>query len=93
MAIKVTVLGGSGVATPELVLALRQNPGLQQPVQLVLHGRSVDKLGKVASVARHLAEGDARFEVLATTDLDRALDGAHYVLNQVRVGGVGSQGL
>lgn len=88
MPVKVAVLGGSGVATPQLALALRQTPGRQQPVRLVLHGRSADKLEKVARVARRFAEGDDLLEVDATTDLSRALDGADYVLNQMRVGGL-----
>ena len=88
MSIQVTVLGGSGVATPELSLALREIPNRTQPVQLVLHGRTPDKLEHVAAAARALAGDDALISVRCTTDLDEALSGADYILNQVRVGGL-----
>jgi 6-phospho-beta-glucosidase len=88
MVIKVTVLGGSSVATPELVEAIRTIPGRKQAIQLVLHGRSIEKLKTVATITNYCAEGDPLLEVDATTDLEQALKGAHFVLNQVRVGGL-----
>ena len=85
---RVAVLGGSGVATPELVAACLQQPDLSQPIELVLIGRSAGKLAKVTAVCRMLAEGHPRLTVSSTVDVALGLEGADYVINQVRVGGL-----
>ncbi len=85
--IRLAVLGGSGVATPGLIHALarvRDRP----PMQVTLLGRSADKLDRVAALSRRLADqASAPLAVTHTTDLHRGLEGADYVLNQIRVGG------
>ena len=81
--ITLAVFGGSSVATPELIDALREDPELD--VEVVLHGRSADKLRVVAAVCEGIAGTGVR--VRATTDLEAALAGAHIVLNQIRAGG------
>ncbi len=86
--VKVVVLGGSGVAKPELANAIVESPGRTQPVELVLVGRSRDKLEKVAGIARLLAGGDPLLTISWSTDTEAALTGADYVLNQIRVGGL-----
>jgi len=87
-AARVVVLGGSGVATPELVDAIVCSPDRVYPVELVLVGRSLEKLQTVAGVARLLAGGDPLLTVSHTTDAEAALLGADYVINQIRVGGL-----
>lgn len=89
--IKLAVLGGSGVATPELIRALAERPD-RPPTEVVLLGRTPDKLAKVASVSARLAlrahaGGGPALEVRHTSDMRRGLEGADYVLNQIRVGG------
>jgi len=86
--VKVAVLGGSGVATPELVDAIRRSPGRTCPIELVLVGRTREKLEKVAAVARRLAGDDPLLTVSHTLDTEAALSGAAYVINQIRVGGL-----
>lgn len=85
---KLTVLGGSGVATPELITAIRAIPDRKLALDIVLFGRSPEKLETVAGVARLLAEDDPLVKVSYTTHAAEALDGAALVLNQVRVGGL-----
>ncbi len=84
---RLTVLGGSGVATPELIAVFareRARPALD----IVLHGRTAEKLQTVGSICTRLAHNaDTPLAVSFTTDLDAALDGADCVLNQIRVGG------
>lgn len=89
--VKVVVLGGSGVATPALVEALIQSDGRTCPLELVLVGRSADKLEKVAGVARLVAGDDPLLAVSHTTDVESALSGADYVINQIRVGGLAAR--
>ena len=86
--VKVIVLGGSGIATPELVDAIVQTSERTQPVELVLVGRTIEKLEKVAAVARLFAGEDPLLTMSHTTDVEEALSGADYVINQIRVGGL-----
>src|SRR5579864_1110911 len=89
--VKVTVLGGSSVGTPELIDALRRQGQPARPIHLVLHGRSHDKLDLVTRVADNMAKGLEWLTVGASTDLEEALTGADYVINQVRVGGLAAR--
>src|SRR5258706_6397826 len=93
--IKVVVLGGSAVGTPELVEALRQQvPAGKSParkINLVLHGRTPVRLAPVPRVAKQMAQGCEWLTVSETSDLTAALSGADYVINQVRVGGLAAR--
>ncbi len=85
--IKLAVLGGSSVATPELIRALSERAD-RPPMEVVLLGRTGHKLEKVAALSARLADRAAvPLTVTHTTDLQRGLEGADYVLNQIRVGG------
>ncbi len=88
---RLVVLGGSGSSTPELFDALSDWPGgvaRRPPLEVVLVGRSVDKLCVVANACRsRIATGGPRVEVATSTDRRAALQRADVVLNQVRVGG------
>jgi 6-phospho-beta-glucosidase len=86
--IKIVVLGGSGVATPDLASALAETRGRTRPIELVLVGRSREKLETVAGVARLMTDNDPLIQVTAETDTAAALAGAGIVLNQIRVGGL-----
>jgi 6-phospho-beta-glucosidase len=89
--VKVVVLGGSAVGTPELASALGAIPNRQTDIELVLVGRNASKLALVAEATRLLAAGDPLLHISHTTDADAALDGADYVINQVRVGGLAAR--
>jgi 6-phospho-beta-glucosidase len=85
--LKLAVLGGSSIASPQIILALQKLED-RSPVEIVLIGRSAGKLGQVAAVSARLAENsDPPIRVTATTDLESGLEGAEYILNQIRVGG------
>ncbi|MBM3471401.1 MAG: hypothetical protein FJX73_11520 [Armatimonadetes bacterium] len=84
---RLTVLGGSSVATPELVAVLARFPTPSPPLEVMLHGRSPEKLELVGRVCARVAAQREGLAVGWTTDLPRALDRAGIVLLQVRVGG------
>ncbi len=84
---RLTVLGGSSVATPELVAVLARFPAQVLPVDVMLHGRSPEKLELVGRVCARVAAQRDGLAVRWTTDLPDALDQAGIVLLQVRVGG------
>jgi 6-phospho-beta-glucosidase len=85
---KIAVVGGGSTYTPELVSGLsreRDRIGVQH---LVLHDIDPERRDVVGGLAARMLERQ-RFEgeLLVTGDLDRALEGADFVLVQIRVGG------
>jgi 6-phospho-beta-glucosidase len=81
---KLAVIGAGSTYTPELVSQLsRLDVG-----DLALHDVDADRLEIVGGLARRMLDR-AGFAggVLRTTDLDAALEGAAFVLVQIRVGG------
>jgi 6-phospho-beta-glucosidase len=92
---RLVVVGGSGSSTPELADALNEWPGgtgRRPPLEVVLVGRSPDKLDLVGAECRaRLAPGGSPVTFGTGTDLRRALDGADVVLNQVRIGGLAAR--
>jgi 6-phospho-beta-glucosidase len=83
---KIAVVGGGSTYTPELVSCL-QREGLDVG-ELALHDIDAGRLHVVGGLAgRMLARQGFTGELVLTDDLDRALDGADFVLLQIRVGG------
>jgi 6-phospho-beta-glucosidase len=82
--VKVAVVGGGSTYTPELVSGLaRLSVG-----ELVLHDIDAERLEVVGGLARRILDRSGFAGELALTgDLDRTLDGADFVLLQLRVGG------
>ena len=92
---RLVVLGGSGSSTPELFDALGAwpgGPGRRPELDVVLVGRSVEKLELVAAECRQRVRAPGP-PVVVQTAADRrfALAGADIVLNQVRVGGLAAR--
>jgi 6-phospho-beta-glucosidase len=78
---RIAVVGAGSTYTPELVSGLDVD-------ELVLHDIDAARLEIVGGLARRMLEhrgSRARLEL--TGELDRALDGADFVLLQIRVGG------
>jgi 6-phospho-beta-glucosidase len=80
---KIAILGGSGIATPQLIdeLAGRLGPDLSA----CLIGRSHDKLQIVAAAAARRNPG---VRIVTASSVADGVRGADLVLNQVRVGGL-----
>jgi len=86
---KLVIWGGSAVATPELVGVLCERLSPEEAMDLVLVGRTADKLEVVGQLCSQLvAQADVDMSISYTTDTQAALRGADYVLNQMRVGGL-----
>jgi 6-phospho-beta-glucosidase len=85
---KVAVIGAGSTYTPELVSGLGRERDAIDVRDLVLHDIDAERLEVVGGLAQRMLERqgyEGRLE--QTGDLDRALDGADYVLVQIRVGG------
>ena len=81
---KIAVIGAGSTYTPELVSGLT---GLEVS-ELALMDVDPERLEVVGGLARRMLEQRAyRGGLTVTGDLDRALDGADFVLLQIRVGG------
>src|SRR3954453_13552674 len=76
---RVAVIGAGSTYTPELVSGLDAD-------ELTLHDIDPERLDIVGGLARRMRGG-----ITLTTDLERALAGADFVLIQIRVGGKGAR--
>ena len=90
--ITLAVLGGSGVGTPELFNALLRWPAgnnARPGLRVVLLGRSAHKLERVRAFCEQIVRGAyPPIHVEAFTDWSAGLEGADYILNQIRAGGL-----
>ena len=85
---KIAVIGGGSTYTPELVSGLSRERDRIGVRELVLHDIDPERREVVGGLAeRMLARQGYDGELRVTDDLDRAVDGADYVLIQIRVGG------
>jgi len=86
--LKVAVVGGGSTYTPELVEGFSGRRERLPIEQLVLYDIDPERLEVVGGVARRmLARSDFRGTLDCTSDRDRALEGADFVVVQLRVGG------
>jgi 6-phospho-beta-glucosidase len=85
---KVAVIGGGSTYTPELVSGLAGERDRLDVTELVLQDIDPERLEVVGRLAgRMLARNGFSGELTLTDELDRAVDGADFVLVQIRVGG------
>jgi 6-phospho-beta-glucosidase len=85
---KIAVVGGGSTYTPELVSGLARERDRLDVAKLVLQDIDAERLEIVGGLAgRMLARDGFSGELALTGDLDGALDGADFVIVQIRVGG------
>lgn len=88
MAIKIAVIGGGSTYTPELVDGLAGYADRLPVGELALHDVAPDRLAPVAAFAgRILRRHGWPGRLHQTTSLPEAVDGADFVVVQLRVGG------
>jgi 6-phospho-beta-glucosidase len=88
MGIKITVIGGGSTYTPELVDGLLARVDRLPVDTLVLHDIAAERLAVVGGLARRMLQrGGWTGRLELTGDLDAAIEGADFVLVQLRVGG------
>ena len=85
---KIAVVGGGSTYTPELVSGLSRERDRIDVSELALHDIDPERREVVGGMARRMLKRQGFSGSLAVTDdLDRAVDGADFVLVQIRVGG------
>jgi len=88
MGLKVAVIGGGSTYTPELVDGFARRRDRLPIDELVLFDISVERLDVVGGLAQRMLDHLAWPGRLVLTDVrDHALDGADFVLIQLRIGG------
>jgi 6-phospho-beta-glucosidase len=86
--VKVAVVGAGSTYTPELVEGFAAHRDRLPVDELVLHDVDPDRLQVVGELCRRiLARLDWPGDVVLSQNRDRALDGAAFVVAQIRVGG------
>jgi 6-phospho-beta-glucosidase len=86
--VKIAVVGGGSTYTPELIEGLAARPDRLPIDELVLLDIDPKRLEIVGGLAeRMLRKLEWPGRLVLTADRDEALDGAHFVLLQLRVGG------
>jgi 6-phospho-beta-glucosidase len=90
--IKITLLGGSALATPKLFEAFGKN-NARAPYDVVLLGHDQAKLAAVQHLSQAIISSFKDLDVQVHTSIDEqeALTGADLILNQIRVGGLQSR--
>ena len=85
---KIAVIGGGSTYTPELVSGLSRERARLPVEELVLQDIDAERREVVGGLAARILDAQGfRGSLTVTDDLDRALDGADFVLVQIRVGG------
>jgi len=86
--VKVAVIGAGSTYTPELVSGLSRERDRIEVSELALHDIDDERRDVVGAMAGRMLDRQG-FEgsLTVTGDLDRAVDGADFVLIQIRVGG------
>jgi len=85
---KIAVIGAGSTYTPELVSGLSRERDRIDVSALALHDIDGERREIVGGMAARMLERQAfSGDLLVTDDLDRAVDGADFVLVQIRVGG------
>jgi 6-phospho-beta-glucosidase len=88
MGIKIAVVGGGSTYTPELIEGFHARRDRLPVDELVLQDIDPERLEVVGGLARRiLARNEWPGRLVTTSDRDRAIDGASYVIVQLRVGG------
>ena len=88
MAVKIAVVGGGSTYTPELIEGFVNRANRLPVDELVLLDIDAERLDVVGGLAeRMLAKAGWGARLTLTTDQDQALEGADFVLIQLRVGG------
>jgi len=86
---KVTILGGGGVRTPLLLHGLAQSNRILGVDEVCLFDLDDTRAGVMSRLGEEIARRHgAGFRLRVCDRLEEAADGAHFVLNSVRVGGM-----
>lgn len=89
MGVKIAVIGGGSSYTPELIARLTSPQTRLEVDEVILMDRNEQKLDLIARVCNKLlASAAKKFTIQTTQQYSEALEGADFVILQIRVGGL-----
>ncbi|MBV9081505.1 MAG: hypothetical protein JOZ62_02420 [Acidobacteriaceae bacterium] len=89
---KVTIIGGGGLRSPLLLYGLAQANGSLHIGEVVLFDIDQVRTEQIARLGRTILKQVGNgFKIRTTSDLENAADGADFVINSVRVGGMAAR--
>lgn len=89
---KLTIIGGGSTYTPELISGIIEDNSALGINVIFLMDINKERLNVLSEFSkRMLKEKNIPIEIFATTDLEEALLGAHFVVTQIRVGGLAAR--
>jgi 6-phospho-beta-glucosidase len=89
---KIAFLGGGGVRTPLVAFGINESAALLQAEELVLYDLDPARAQMTARLSREVVRRDGgSLRIRVATTPEDAVDGASFVLNSVRVGGIGTR--
>ena len=89
---KIAFLGGGGVRTPLVVFGINESAKRLDAEELVLYDIDSERVEMIARLGREVVRRDGgSLRVVVAKTPEEAVDGASFVLNSVRVGGISSR--
>lgn len=89
---KIAFLGGGGVRTPLVVFGINESAKRLDAEELVLYDVDRDRVEMIARLGREVVRRDGgSLRVVVASTPEEAIDGATFVLNSVRVGGIATR--
>jgi 6-phospho-beta-glucosidase len=89
---KIAFLGGGGVRTPLVAFGINESAASLQAEELVLYDLDPERAQMTARLSREVVRRDGgSLRIRVATTPEDAVDGASFVLNSVRVGGIGTR--
>src|SRR6185503_4011141 len=89
---KITLIGGGGVRTPLLVFGINEAAATLGCREFVLYDPDERRRKLMTELGRAIVESEGgRLEVREEASLETAIEGADFVLNSVRVGGIAAR--
>lgn len=91
---KIALIGGGGLRTPLLIFGIQEAAALLGTQQLVLYDPDRDRVRLMAELGRAIvAREGAALQIRVAESAEDAIEGAAFVLNSIRVGGIGARAL
>jgi len=92
MTLKLGIIGGASSYTPRIVKGLIERHGDVPVSRITLMDPNQDKMEVIASLVRlFYRKAKLEVEVETTSEAERAIDGADFLISQVRIGGLAAR--
>ena len=89
---KVAIIGGGGVRTPLLVHGLARSKQQLATTEFALFDVDRERAGIIARLGREIVRQlNGAFEIRVAASLEEAVDGADFILNSIRAGGMAAR--